>query len=163
MKLSERGYALLEEREGYTPVAKHLAGDRPSVITGGFGDTKVSLGESHTRAEWEARLRQRVAFYESYVVNGVIAPLTQPMFDALVLFVYNVGPGNPQAHPPVEGFLTSTLRAKLNARDYEGAAEQFRVWNKVDGKECNGLTNRRAFEESLFREGMAELAASRAA
>ena len=158
MKLSERGYALLEEREGYTPVAKHLAGDRPTVITGGFGDTHVAPGETHTRPEWEARLRQRVAFYESYVNTGVIAPLTQSMFDALVLLVYNIGPGNPHAQPPVAGFLTSTLRRKLNLGDYEGAADEFKVWNKVDGKECNGLVNRRAVEESLFRAGMAELA-----
>ena len=159
MKLSERGYAELEEREGYTPVARPLPGDRPGINTGGFGDTQVTLGETHTRAEWQARLRQRVAFYESYVNRGVIAPLTQAMFDALVLFVYNVGPGNPKAQPPVEGFLTSTLRRKLNLRDYEGAAQEFKVWNKADGKVCPGLLHRRAVEERLFREGMAELVA----
>ena len=154
MKLSERGLALLEDLEGYTPVAHHLPGDRPTVITGGFGDTQVALGETHTRAEWEARLRQRVAFYESYVNAGVIAPLTQPQFDALVLFVYNVGPGNPKAQPPVEGFLTSTLRAKLNARDYLGASQEFLRWNKADGVVSPGLTNRRRAEQALFLESV---------
>ncbi|MBW4527738.1 MAG: glycoside hydrolase family protein [Phormidium tanganyikae FI6-MK23] len=46
---------------------------------------------------------------------------------ALVCFCFNVGPGT-------GGFGTSTLLKKLNAGDDQGAAGQFPVWNKVDGK-----------------------------
>ena len=152
MKLSERGYTKLKLLEGYTPVAKHLAGDRPGVITGGYGDTRVTLGETHTEQEWEARLRRRAASYEMYVNGGVLVDLTQAQFDALFFFVYNVGPGDPKAHPPTEGFLTSTLRRKLNAGDYEGAAAEFKRWCKVDGRVSKGLQNRRAAEEAWFRE-----------
>jgi lysozyme len=138
--------------EGYTPVAKHLAADRPGVITGGFGDTNVKLGESHTREEWEARLLKRLEVFEAYVNRGVSVPLTQSQFDALVMFVYNVGPGDPHAHPPVDGFLTSTLRAKLNQRDYAGAAAEFSRWNKSNGQVQAGLVNRRSAEVAWFLE-----------
>jgi len=40
---------------------------------------------------------------------------------------------------------------KLNAGDYEGAAREFRKWNKNDGKVMRGLSRRRAAEEYLFR------------
>ena len=158
-KLSEAGFARLMELEGYTETARHLPGDRLGVITGGFGDTRVTLGETHTRAEWTARLRNRASIYENYVNAGVVVPLVEEMFDALFFFVYNVGPGNPKANPPIDGFLTSTLRRKLNLRDYAGAANEFQRWNKVAGQVCNGLTNRRAAEEALFRRGMARLLA----
>ena len=40
---------------------------------------------------------------------------------------------------------------KLNAGDYDGAAREFRKWNKNDGKVVRGLTRRRVAEECLFR------------
>ena len=156
-KLSDAGLALLEQLEGYTPVAHHLPADRPGVVTGGYGETHVRLGETHTQAEWEARLRTRVRIIEMLVNAGLITALPQASFDALVLFTYNVGPGDPKAHPPVDGFLTSTLRRELNLGHLENAAEQFKVWNQVDGHVCPGLTHRRAVEEALFRQGMATL------
>jgi lysozyme len=143
VKASERCIEKLMQLEGYTPVAKHLPADRPGVITGGFGDTDVKPGESHTREEWEARLLKRMEVFEGYVNRGVSVPLTQEMFDSLVVFVYNVGG---------PAFLESTLRAKLNLRDYIGASHEFARWNKSDGKVQAGLVNRRAEEESWFLE-----------
>ena len=71
------------------------------------------------------------------------APLTQSMFDALVSFAYNVGVG---------AFEESTLRRKLNQRDYEGAAKEFDRWVKAGGGVLQGLVNRRNDEEALFRK-----------
>ena len=47
--------------------------------------------------------------------------LNQNQFDALVDFVFNVG---------VRAFETSTLLRRLNEGNYQGAADQFLVWNK---------------------------------
>jgi lysozyme len=70
-------------------------------------------------------------------------------FDALCDFAYNVGTG---------ALLHSTLLARLNAGDTEGAANQFREWTKahVNGQtvELPGLVKRRAAEEALFRSGI---------
>ena len=57
---------------------------------------------------------------ESYVKSVVTAPITQGMFDALVDFVFNLGIGN---------LMHSRLLALLNARDYQGAANEFSKWN----------------------------------
>jgi lysozyme len=72
-------------------------------------------------------------------------PLNQNQFDALVSFIFNVGHGN---------YAESTLRKKLHAGDYEGAAAEFERWiyGTVDGKKVklNGLITRRADERALF-------------
>ena len=73
--------------------------------------------------------------------------LNQNQFDTLVSFCYNVGIG---------AFTGSTLRRKLNNNDFQGAAEEFIVWNKgtINGvkKELPGLTRRRTRERQLFEK-----------
>lgn len=66
---------------------------------------------------------------------------SQGRFDALVSFAFNVGLGSLQR---------STLRAKTNRRDFEGAAEEFLKWTKVNGKELPGLVKRRRDERALY-------------
>jgi len=73
------------------------------------------------------------------------AELSQSRFDALCSFAFNVGDRN---------YATSTLRAKLNAGDFSGAAAEFDRWiyGTVDGKKLKlaGLITRRAAERALF-------------
>jgi len=70
------------------------------------------------------------------------APTTQDQFDAMVSLAYNIG---------VNAFSKSTLLKKHVAGDFVGAASQFAVWNKADGKVMQGLVNRRADEAKLYR------------
>ena len=86
-------------------------------------------------------LRQDVAESERAVNQHVHVPLTQHQFDALVSFVFNLGAGN---------FRTSTLLKKLNARDYDGAAQEFGRWVQAGGKTLPGLVRRREAESALF-------------
>lgn len=116
------------------------------VWTIGYGHTKgVFKGQKITRQECEDLLREDLVEFAGYVNEQITAPLSQAQFDALVSFTYNLGPGN---------LNISTLRRKLNARDYEGAAAEFANWNKatVDGKltALPGLTRRRTAEAALF-------------
>jgi len=60
---------------------------------------------------------------------------------ALCSFAYNVGMGN---------LKNSTLLKKLNEGDYDGAAEQFKEWNKAAGHVLQGLVTRRQAESELF-------------
>jgi lysozyme len=69
---------------------------------------------------------------------------SQPQFDALVSFAFNVGLGNLQS---------STLRMKYNRGDYGGAANEFLKWNKSGGKVLGGLVRRREAERMLFLSG----------
>ena len=66
---------------------------------------------------------------------------TQNQFDALVSFAFNLGVGN---------LKKSTLLKKFNAGDIQGAALQFKSWNKAGGKVLTGLTRRREAEMKLF-------------
>ncbi|KRJ11905.1 lysozyme [Acinetobacter nosocomialis] len=58
-----------------------------------------------------------------------------------VSLTYNIGSG---------AFKNSTLLKKLNKGDYQGAADQFLVWNKAGGKVMKGLVRRREAERALF-------------
>lgn len=108
----------------------------------GYGHTRnVKQGDKCTEAQATTWLHEDL-FDAEAAVNQVAVPLSQFQFDALVSFVFNVGSGN---------FAKSTLLRKLNAGDYDGAADEFPRWNKSGGRELNGLTARRADEKDLFQ------------
>lgn len=65
----------------------------------------------------------------------------QCKFDACVAFSFNVGLGN---------FQRSTIRQKINRKEWEEAAEAFMTWTKAGGKVLNGLVKRRSAEKALF-------------
>jgi len=71
--------------------------------------------------------------------------LNQHQFDALASFVFNIGQGD---------YAESTLRKKLHAGDFDGAAAEFARWKygTVNGKKIvlDGLVARRAAERALF-------------
>lgn len=58
-------------------------------------------------------------------------------FNAIVDFAYNLGVGRLQ---------TSTLRRKINAKDWGGAKEQLMLWTRGGGKVLPGLLKRRQAE-----------------
>lgn len=79
------------------------------------------------------------------ILKNVRVPLNQHQFDALGVFIFNVG---------ANAFEGSTLLKKLNAGDLDGASKEFIRWNKgrVKGvlSEMPGLTRRRVAEQKLF-------------
>lgn len=142
MKLSQRGIDLIKQFEGYSSRAypDPATGGAPWTI--GYGTTKgVKPGMVITAQQAEKMLRDDVAKFESGVSSLITAPTTQGQFDAMVSLAYNIGLGN---------FGKSTLLKKHNARCYTCAADQFRVWNRANGKVMNGLTKRRAAERQVY-------------
>lgn len=140
-RINSEGFKLVTTFEGCELEAYD---DQAGVWTIGYGHTQgVSPGMTITQAEANDWLRDDLEKFESYVIDAVSVKLTDDQFSALVCFCFNVGPGE-------EGFGGSTLLRLLNAGDYQGAANQFVRWNKVDGKTWLGLTRRRLAERSLF-------------
>lgn len=140
-RINDEGFKLLTTFEGCRLEAYDDGG---SVWTIGYGHTKgVAEGMTITQAQAEQFLQDDLEKFESYVENSVKTSVNDDQYSALVCFCFNVGPGS-------EGFGGSTLLRKLNAEDYQGATEQFPVWNKVDGKPWLGLTRRRLAEQALF-------------
>lgn len=122
----------------------------PWTIGWGHTGPEVKPGLVWVQDQADAAFRQDVRRFEDDVKSLVKVPLTQGQFDALVLFAYNVG-SDIDKDTIAEGLGDSTLLRKLNAGDYEGAALEFKKWNKNDGKVMRGLIRRRAAEEALFR------------
>lgn len=142
MKLSQKGIELIKQFEGYSSKAypDPATGGAPWTI--GYGTTKgVKPGMVITAQQAEKMLRDDVAKFESGVSSLITSPTTQGQFDAMVSLAYNIGLGN---------FGKSTLLKKHNARCYTCAADQFRVWNRANGKVMNGLTKRRAAEREVY-------------
>lgn len=95
-----------------------------------------------TMDEVDAILQKDLASFEKGVIRLCPAAVqNQSHLDALVSFSFNVGLGNLQR---------STIRAKYNRGDFEGAAEAFLDWTKAGGKVLPGLVKRRNDERALF-------------
>ena len=144
MKTNDAGVALIKEFEGLRTTAYK---DPVGIWSIGYGHTTaagpppVYEGQKITAAEAESILLADLAKFEGYLASMVTAKLNENQHGALVSLIYNIGP---------ENFRTSTLRKKLNAGDYAGAAAEFGRWNKAGGKELAGLTRRREAERELF-------------
>jgi lysozyme len=134
---------LIAKWEGFEPEAYR---DVVGIWTIGFGHTKdVKEGDKISYYDAIALLKKEVAYFARGVELNVKVPLTQNMFDAITSFTYNLGIGN---------LKRSTLLRKLNREDYEGAAREFKRWNRAGGKVYRGLTSRRLEEEELFRKDL---------
>ena len=141
MKLGERGTEILKYFEGCKLTAYQ---DSVGVWTIGYGHTKgVFDGMTITQEEAEQMLLTELEEYEGYIENMVTVPLTQNQFDALVVWIYNLGPTN---------FKNSTLLKELNAGNYNAAGQEITRWNKAGGKVLAGLVKRREAEAELFNE-----------
>jgi len=140
MKTSPRGINLIKEFEGFRAEAYKPIPSDPWTI--GYGTIRgVKPGDVITRAEAERRLRHELVEYERAVERATGGNATQPQFDALVSFAYNVG---------VKGMAGSTVIKRHNAGDHQAAARAFGLWNKAGGKVWPGLTRRRAAEAALY-------------
>lgn len=156
LKVSPRGVALIHSFESCRLTAYPDPGSRdgnPWTIGWGATGPGIQRGTVWTQAQADARFAQDLAARE-IGVNMLLGghPTTQGQFDALVSFAYNVGldiDDDKQA----EGLGDSTLLRKHLAGDYAGAAAQFALWNKNDGKVMAGLTRRRGEEAALYRGG----------
>ena len=139
VETSKKGIDLIKIYEGCRLTSyKCPAG----VYTIGYGHTAgVKKGQKITQKQAENFLRSDLKQFENGLLRSVTAPLNQNQFDALVSFCYNCG---------LSAFKSSTLRKKLNAKDYAGASKEFERWNKSNGHILAGLTKRRKAERKLF-------------
>jgi lysozyme len=117
--------------------------DQRGIWTCGWGHTGPEITEFTTCDDQKADLWLIQDTYNAVhaVINSLDVAVNQNQFDALVSFTYNVGAGS-EAH--------STLLRLINNGRFALAADQFNLWNHVDGQVSAGLTARRAAEKALF-------------
>lgn len=113
------------------------------VLTIGWGNTShAAKNEICTQEQADKWLAEDVTKVTEIVIDAVDGtPLNQNQFDALVSLVFNIGGGN---------FRKSTMRKKILACDFEGAAMEFNRWIYAGGKILPGLVKRRAEERKVF-------------
>ena len=141
MQLSKTGIELLQHFEGCELKAYQ---DSVGVWTIGYGHTKgIYEGLEITQSEAEKMLIDELPEYEGYITDKVGPMLQQHEFDALVCWVYNLGPTN---------LSSSTMLKKLNAGEFKEVPFQMKRWDKAGGKTLLGLTRRRNAEALLFKD-----------
>lgn len=136
---SKNGLALTELFEGDVLTAYQ---DPRGIWTIGYGHTAgVHPGETITHEQAVALLFDDLRAAALCVNETVTVKLTQPQFDALVDFAFNIG---------ITSFRHSTLLRDVNAGRFESALGQFRLWDHCGGIVNAGLLRRRSAEASEF-------------
>lgn len=138
MQISDKGIKLTEASEGCKLRAYR---DTGNVLTIGYGHTGgVRENQVIDQLTAETLLKHDLD-YAVGIVNAHALPCTQFQFDALVDFVFNVGPSQ---------FLHSHLHSYHVAGEYEKAAAEFPKWKFDNGKVIDGLVKRRKKERELY-------------
>ena len=161
--LSSQGVELIKNFEGYSD---KLYNDPAGHCTVGYG-TLVHRGNCDgqtseqpytsgvTKEKAAELLTHEAGGFAGTINNKVTVPLNQNQFDALVSFVYNVGPG---------AFEKSTLLKVLNQGKYDSVPTELKKWTKArqNGQlvDLPGLVKRRAAEADLFVKAEAVTAQS---
>lgn len=138
--MNQKGIDLIKSTEGCKLKAYR---DTGNVLTIGWGHTgpDVKEGLIWSQEQADAALKKDITKTEKDLLKLIKVDLNENQLSALVSFVFNIGIGQ---------FKSSTLLKKLNAGDYEEAANQLLRWNKDNGKVLNGLIKRRSWEKTLF-------------
>jgi lysozyme len=148
MQISDKGLALIKR-------AEHLEldayPDEGGVWTIGYGSTLgVHKGMVITPGEAERLLLADIARLDinPYLVG---CQTSQCQFDAMQSLAFNIGLGDPDHKPkPIAGFRTSSALRFHRAANYQRAADSFLLWDRDNGKEVQGLLNRREQERMLY-------------
>lgn len=154
---SQAGVSLIEHFESCRLTAYWDPHGKCWTIGWGHTGPDVYKGLVITQAVADALLAQDLIDRENMVKRffaGV--PLTRGQFDALVSFLYNVGPGKRGIKSGLFELMNgqpSTLACKVLAHDHAGAADQFLKWIYAGAVPLRGLDLRRHAERQLFLTG----------
>lgn len=116
--------------------------DSAGIWTIGYGHIEgVKAGDTCSQEQADAWLESDLMRVVAQLNRDLKVRVTQGEFDALVDFAFNLG---------LHALEHSTLWAKLNAGDIEGAAKEFPRWSHAGGVEVAGLLRRRLAEQAEF-------------
>lgn len=119
-------------------------GGRPWTIGWGATGPGIVEGTVWTMEQCEDALDHHIQYFALGLVKLSPAIKDEPdrRFAAVLSWVYNCGLGN---------YRISTFKKRVDAGDWDDAAEECMKWNKAAGRVLPGLTRRRAAEAVLMR------------
>ena len=147
MLLSQEAVDLIKRFEGFRSRPYLCSANVPTI---GYGSTFYKDG---TRVTLQDRAMDETTANEllhhtldTVFIHGVLraCPVLiahENKLGAVTSFCYNLGVGRLQA---------STLRRKINAQEWDEAADQLLLWVRAGGKVLRGLQLRREAERELF-------------
>src|SRR3954464_4264657 len=146
MNTGSGGIALIKEFEGFPFGGRPYFDQLGGVWTIGYGHTEGVGPHSPRLTERQAsELLERELAQRSEGAGEALPTahlLNQNQFDALVVFVYNVGGGALAAD--------TGIGKAPRARQWQRAADEMLRWNRAKGHAVEGLTRRRKAERALF-------------
>lgn len=149
LNVSDKGKLFIKGWESFSSTAYN---DSEGYCTIGYGHLiarakceNIELPDEFkngiTVAEADDLFESRIPAFVSELKNSVSSDLYQYEFDALISLLFNMGS---MSKAPL-------LTAKLNQKDYTGAADEF---SDITNGGVSGLVKRRQKERSLFLQGV---------
>jgi lysozyme len=136
-------WALIRRFEGLRLKAYLCPAGVPTI---GYGHTgrEVALGQAITPDQAEALMQQDAAYFMRLALQSSPALLLEPEARqaAIADFCFNLGMGR---------YKASTLKRKIDAQEWDDAAEELEKWVYGGGKKLPGLVVRRAAEKALMQ------------
>lgn len=119
-------------------------GAEPWTIGWGSTGPEVKKDTVWTKKQAEASLDGHLLHFCVGVLKLSPLLLQEPprRLAAIISFAYNCG---------LRNYQISTLRKRVNNKDWDGAAEEIVKWNKAAGRVLTGLTRRRQAEARLLK------------
>lgn len=140
MRASEILFEQLKRFEGLSTEAYH---DAAGVLTIGYGHTGPDVQEGDKISKyWAEHLLQADLYEVERAVDALNVAVTQPQFDALVSFAFNVGIGRLKGST-----LLKTICEGGSMRDIK---REFKRWVYAGKKQLPGLVKRREWEANRF-------------
>jgi lysozyme len=143
--INQAGLNLIESFEG---CVLHPYLDSVKIPTIGIGTTVYPDGKKVTMNDPPITKDQAYAFLKDHMDKDCVkveqlvkVVVNDNQFAALVSFAYNCG---------TAALASSTLLKRLNAGEYQKAADEFLKWDHAGGVVVKGLTRRRQAERALF-------------
>ena len=141
MRTSKAGLEFITQHEGCVLTVYDDVAGYPTIGVGHQIRDGEDFSGGITREQAIELLSDDVKDAEDCVKAKVTVELSQEQFDALVSFVFNIGP---------TAFRKSTLLRLLNEGRPEEVPAQLKRWNKAGGSVIQGLINRREAESGLW-------------
>lgn len=152
MRLSANGLALIKRFEGFRET---VYDDGTGVLTIGYGETRKPLPRRLTEPQAARLLAERLDTSYEPAVRALFTgpnalPFNQNRYDALVSFVYNLGPNAVKGVPGFE-----TMGRAIRDCDVRGIARAIPLYCNPGTNVHEGLLRRRKAEVALFRKRVA--------
>lgn len=164
MTVSDEGINLIKQFEGFRskmyndPVGHCTIGYGTLIHSGNCDgrDSEKPYADGVTEEKATKLLADKAAEFQKVINDNVKVSLNQNQNDALVSFVYNIGP---------TAFQKSTLLKVLNKGEYGSVPSELKRWNKGRDEKGNlielpGLVKRREAEAALFQRAVTSTAKS---